>query len=348
MRDGRYRHCALMKAVLPTPFLALNDAASPPTTFGAPLALALAEAGKAPEWVQLMPAGPRLKGRDGREWTMADAGEVASATHLPFALDYEHAPDKDGIKGVETIAAGWCEELQIRNGEIWGRVDWTPKAARHVVDREYRFLSPGFTYRAGTGDVVALESASLVNRPNFVMTALNAKEDQSMLKEILAALGLPETATAADAAREIVRQRDEHRVALNAAQNPPLEKFVPRADFDAMQARATNAEQKIKDADKARHDEKVAAAIDGALKAGKITPASKDYHLANCATEAGLAAFEKFVAAQPSHFDGSGLEKKDPDKGVETALNEQEQKRLVHMGVKPESFNRERAAESAR
>lgn len=135
------------------------------------LAIALNFAGAVPEWVQLMPAGPELKGRDGRAWRMPSAAAVVNATRLPFALDYEHAIDLPGT--AEPIASGWCEELQIRNGEIWGRVSWAPKAMQRIADRECRFISPVFSF-AATGEVVSLKGASLVARPNFEMTALNA------------------------------------------------------------------------------------------------------------------------------------------------------------------------------
>ena len=125
-----------------------------------------------PEWVQFMPAGPQLKGRDGREWRMPSASAVVAATKLPFALDFEHSMDLPG-QG-EPIASGWCEELQVRNGEIWGRVSWTPKATQRIADRECRFLSPVFKFAAATGEVIALTGAGLVARPNFEMTALNA------------------------------------------------------------------------------------------------------------------------------------------------------------------------------
>ncbi len=134
-------------------------------------AMALNFAGAVPEWIQLTPAGPDLRGRDGRAWRMSSASAVVNATKLPFAMDFNHA--MDSTDQGEPIASGWCEELQIRNGQIWGRVNWTPKAAQRIADREYRFISPVITFNA-TGELVAIKGASLVNRPNFEMTALNA------------------------------------------------------------------------------------------------------------------------------------------------------------------------------
>ena len=119
-----------MKTASATPHLALCESAASATAVGEAIALALAATGQAPEWAQLMPAGPDLKGRDGRAWKMADVAAVVAATQLPFALDYEHAMDLPSIKGVETIASGWCEELDIRDGQIWGRISWTPAAAK--------------------------------------------------------------------------------------------------------------------------------------------------------------------------------------------------------------------------
>ena len=61
----------------------------------------------APEWVQLLPPGPALQGRDGRAWKMNDVAAVIAASETPFALDYEHVQDLRAINGEEAPAAGW-------------------------------------------------------------------------------------------------------------------------------------------------------------------------------------------------------------------------------------------------
>ena len=113
----------------------------------------------------------------------------------------------------------------------------------------------------------------------------------------------------------------ELATALNRAETPPLEKFVPRGDYDAALARATNAEQQLQTLQTDQRKEKVDALIAKALNAGQIVPATQDYYKAMCQTESGIAEFEKFLAKAPAVIGGgSNLDGKPPG-GTDVALN---------------------------
>ncbi len=304
--------------------------ATPTTATCAGLPLALAADGQAPEWVQLTPAGPRLEGRDGRAWTMADPAAVARRSSPPIAFDWEHGQDLLAPAGQPAPAAGWIEGLDVRGGQIWARVEWTAKAREAIAAREYRFVSPAFRHTA-SGEVIDIVGAGLVNRPNFDMTALNRREphkDGAVMKELLKALGLAETATEAEALTALN--------AVRTAQTPSLEKFVPRADYEVAVNRANAADATLAAQAKAGHDAKVAAAIDGAVKAGKIAPASRDFYLATCATADGLASFEKFLASAPTVFGVLDL-KEDPAKGG-VALNAEQKAAAKALGISEAEF----------
>ncbi len=150
---------------MPTP------TATPATATCSGLPRALAADGQAPEWVQLMPAGPAIEGRDGRAWTMADPVAVARRSGVPFAFDWEHGQDLLAPTGQPAPAAGWAAALAVRGGQIWAQVEWTEKARAAIAAREYRFVSPAFRHTAA-GEVVDIVGAGLVNRPNVDMTAL--------------------------------------------------------------------------------------------------------------------------------------------------------------------------------
>ncbi len=314
-----------------------TPSSSLPPNAGAGVALALSAEGAAPEWAELLPAGPVLNGRDGRTWRVNDVGRLVADFAPPFVIDYEHAQDKLAVNGQEAPAAGWVEAMELRNGAVWGRVDWTPRAKAAIAAREYRFLSPAFTYSPADGSVQALIGASLVNRPNFVMTALNAQE-HSMLKDIAAALGLAETATSPEIVTAIGALKTS--TALNAAQQPDLAKFVPRADYELALNRATTAEAKIAADGKSAHEAKVAAAIDGAVTAGKVAPASKEFYLATCATVEGLAAFEKFVAAAPAalYKQLAAPARAGAGAGDGVALNSEQLAVAKSLGIEPKAF----------
>ena len=149
------------------------------------------------------------------------------------------------------------------------------------------------------------------------------------LKALLKALGLPETATIEQALNAIGALKTDLATALNRAETPSLDKFVPRADYDTVVARANNAEQKLAEQKKAELETAINAEIDAALKAGKITPATKDYHVATCREAGGLDRFKAFVAAAPVIAATSDLDGKKPPEG-DAALNA-EQKQIADL-----------------
>ncbi|MEN6466558.1 MAG: phage protease, partial [Syntrophaceae bacterium] len=195
--------------------------------------------------------------------------------------------------------------------------------------------------------IVRIVSAGLTNQPNLYMAALNQEQlDENLRKEkeimdlakLLAALGLPATTTFEEALNRIAANKRELETALNRAESPSLDKFVPRADYNKALERATNAEtalNKIKEADL---EKAINTEIDVALKAGKITPATADYHRAQCKTEGGLDRFKSFVAAAPVIADPSNLDGKKPNGGgnvddVQLAINQQ-------MGIDAETYKK--------
>ncbi len=161
------------------------------------------------------------------------------------------------------------------------------------------------------------------------------------MKAVFTALGLPESATEAEAVLAIGKLS----TALNAY-TPPLDKFVPRPDYDLALNRATAAEGQLAAQAKASHDARVAAALDGAVKAGKVSPATKDFYLATCATADGLAAFEKFAAAAPTIFGETDIGRGDP--AGKTALNAEQKAVALALGVSEQDYLAHLAAKAAK
>jgi len=297
--------------------------------------------GKAPEWVELIPAGPVVIGRDGRQWLFDEQAQemvlsLFTARNIELPIDWEHATQHLAPNGQAAPAAAWITELEIRSGGLWGRVNWTPRGGEQVAAKEYRFLSPVFDYEAEGGRIVRLVSAGLTNVPNFLLTALNHENPESNVKfppALLALLGLTDAATEA----EVMAAANQLNQAANTEKTPSLDRFVPRADHDALQLRATNAEQALATRVKAERDSSVNAEIDAALKLGKITPATADYHRACCQEEGGLDRFKAFVAAAPAVAEPSGLNGK-PQTVLPTALNAEQQAMCAQLGVDPEQY----------
>src|SRR6185369_12372986 len=105
--------------------------------------------GAAPRsWIQVAKTGSFVSSRYGKfSITRADLATMLhnfqhvtpkAPTELP--VDFDHL-SMDPQKPGDGIAAGWIEQLELRNDgdELWARVSWTPKAAAAIKNKEYRF-----------------------------------------------------------------------------------------------------------------------------------------------------------------------------------------------------------------
>lgn len=299
----------------------------------------------APDWVQLTPPGPRILGRDGRWWTLTDPAAVAARFNPAKEpqIDIEHSSQLQAPQGLPAPAVGWIKEIAVRDGALWGRVEWTSVGATLVADRAYRYLSPGFHFDLATGEIVEIVCAGLTNTPNLELAALNAAQSETcdMDKAVLEALGLAATATTAEALVAINALKSEKAVALNAAQHPDPTQFVPRADHQL----ALNRISEFETAAKAQAEAEAVSAVEAAITAGKIAPASRDYHLATCRAEGGLQRFRDFVAAQPVIAPPSGLDGKPVPKADTKTLGAEELAVCRQLGMTAEEFIAARAAE---
>ncbi len=207
-------------------------------------------------------------------------------------IDYDHATDFGAPEGRPAPAAGWIRELAIRTGALWGRVEWTARAADSIVAREYRYVSPVFQFDPKTGIVTRLLRAGLTNNPNLHLTAIAAaetamakvgKEDtmEFPIEELRELLGLGSEASSAEVlakVREIRAASEASAVATGAHQHDPGH-YVAIAEFE----RALTELNALK-AERVR--ERAAHTVEDAIRAGKIVPAQRD--------------FASFAAKQPS------------------------------------------------
>ena len=263
----------------------------------------LGEGDAPPDWIELFPPGPDLAGLDGRKWTLGDLSGIAErsmAAGLKLPVDWEHSQFHRAPKGEEAPASGWIDKIEVRGGRLAARVDWTERGAKSVSSKEYRYFSPDFNSNAA-GEIVSVNGGGLVGHPNFVLGELAARQQQEgamndLLKRLIAALGLDADTTADRAVAAVEALKGDLARAVAAQGSPSLDKWVPRADHEAMTQRAVAAESKL--AERSQSD--IDAVIDQAVADGKITPATKDYHRANCAREGGLEEFKRYIAAVPA------------------------------------------------
>lgn len=312
----------------------------------------LTETGGAPEWLPLVPAGS-FTGRDGRTWQNANPQAVIDATRAvgrDIPWDIEHATELKGPKGEAAPAQAWnpLSDLEVRDGVIWGKVDWNDAGRQLIENKSYKYYSPAFLYDS-SGEVRLLKSVGLTNVHNLrELPALNHQlenpesnhqpggtDDMSLSAAIRQALGLKEDANDADAVVSISALKNDHQVALNRAETPDAEKFVPKADYDLAMNRASSAETYVK----AAQQKEIEAEIDAAIEAGKVAPASKEYHLATCHQEGGLERFKSFVDSAPKVLNTEGGQGGKKPKADKTSKLTEEQVALCRQsGTSEEDF----------
>ncbi len=306
-----------------------------------------------PEWIELIPAGAIVKGRDGRQWVNDPDGVVADfslkARSLP--LDWEHATEIKSPKGERAPAAGHIEAVEQREGgAIWGRVNWTPQGGEDVRTGAYRYISPVFAYDKNTGRIVGLISAGLVHEPNLGLKALNSAhnnhEDKQMdLKQVYEALGLVDGANEDQILAAVNKLKADREVAINKATTPDLALFVPRADHDQAVARAVNAEKTLQEERGKALNAEIDVVVKQALAEGKIAPASEEYYRAQCRKEGGLEEFRKFVGAAPKIVDGSAIVTGEPPVAKKTSLSDGEKAVCKQMGISEEEYAKSKGGE---
>lgn len=128
--------------------------------------------GEAPSEFRFIPAGAFVS-RDGRPtecpaWvcTEEDGRRIVAdlaAQSDAAVIDYEHSTLRRKEIG-KAPAAGWFKDAEWRDDGIWLKgVDWTALAAQEIVNKEYRYVSPVFSYDQKTGRVLKVFHAALTN-----------------------------------------------------------------------------------------------------------------------------------------------------------------------------------------
>ena len=238
---------------------------------------------------------------------------------------------------------------------------------------EYRYVSPVFAHHKSTGRITAIHHVALTNTPALPDIPAVARrrfdEEETMpLEKLLALLGLGEdaderaaeealAALKADAAKEALaavakaaglpEDADGTAVAegvaalrakpADAGQDPDPNKWAPRAEFDAVARRLAALETSTSEA-------KAQAAVDAAVEAGKVTPASCDWALAYATQDPD--GFARFAAATPTLLAGGEIAPGPaPDGKAQPTVAELAICRMV--GVSAEAYRKEMEQEEA-
>ena len=129
---------------------------------------------------QIMPAG-KFRSSDGQSDKIADgywyideaiAKKVIAdrqSRHNDLLFDYEHQTLNSKENGKPAPAAGWAKNVDLEwvadKGLFIKNVEWTDAALKAIKAKEYRYISPVFSYNKKTGEVVSLRHIGITNDP---------------------------------------------------------------------------------------------------------------------------------------------------------------------------------------
>jgi phage I-like protein len=231
---------------------------------------------------------------------LADPSAVIAATNAlrmkaGIAIDYDHATDFGAPQGNPAPAAGWITEFAIRSGAIWGRVEWTERAASAIRAHEYRYISPVFQYAPGDGTITRLLRAGLTNNPNLYLTAISAAGDEEsnmdeFLKKLRDILGLPADASTDDILERLSTAGNYDAEAAHRSGNFDAARYVAVAEFQQALSELNTLKME-------RAREKAEHAVDAAIRSGKLVPAHREWAISYCAADP--KGFAGFAARQP-------------------------------------------------
>ncbi len=313
---------------------------------------------KAPTEVRLLPFG-EVRTKKGTftndEQAMHDMIAAFQAHGIDMVFDYEHQT----LSGEQAPAAGWITQLVNKGRDgLWAIVNWTERAKQYLANREYRYFSPVFRARKDDGRIVELHSAGLTNKPAMLdIQPLVAKDDDSpspegedaMIKKLIELLKLKADATedqviAAVKELQVLKANGVDPIARLAENKAVLEALALKdgatqseivGTIHALKQKADTAVkpeeiQALKDKLAKRDADELVAA---AMKAGKITPAQKDWADQYALKDpAGFAVFvDKAAAVVPL--------KSAPAGSRDAGSDEEQGERLVALSMEKDKLS---------
>lgn len=324
--------------------------------------------------IQLFPVGA-FKARDGRPRDVAagawfiDAQVAqrliaqAAARATDVVIDYEHQTLNSAENGLPAPAAAWFSGsgLEWREGQglFATGVQWTDKASAMLAAREYRYLSPVFTYDKQTGEVLELLHVGLTNYPaldgmaslpalaaaRFELAAPGtacAEENPRVNREqLIALLGLSTdasdediqtalTALKADAGK--TGELQQALAALKTERKPDPAKFAPievveslKQDIAALKATQVEGE--------------VGQLVEAGLEDGRLLPAQEEW--ARDLGKKDVAALKTYLEKTPAIAALKGQQTNRHQTATPSKVDELDAEALAvckAMGVSPEDY----------
>lgn len=320
----------------------------------------------APETISVLPIGHVVSSKgefDVDEESYREMKAQIAKRGVDLVVDYEHQT----LKGCEAPAAGWVKELKLEDGQIKAVVEWTERGAEYLKNREYRYLSPVVSVRKSDNKAVGLHSLALTNTPAIegmapIVNSENfegGNNNMDLIKKLAELLGLGEDATE-EQVMEALKACIAENKSLKEGQKPDdeavvankavcellgLEAGAPAADVSAkiMELKSgniggVNVVEELKALKQQNAERDAAAAVTLALKAGKITPAQKDWARSYALSDP--KGFGSFVEKAPQIVPMGEIEIEDTKALKGGTLDEATMLACKQLGVDPEDVKK--------
>ena len=306
----------------------------------------LPDSATAPDWILLVPAGD-IVARDGRAFSNRTPDAVVTAFRADrkdMPIDYEHATHLRAPEGLSAPAVAWVKDIEVREGALWGKVDWNRDGREAVEGKAYRYISP-VVHPDASRNVVRISSVALTNDPALFLPALLRRDptekDQDM-KTIALALGLKEDATETEILSKINADKTSVELLTRKAEKPDPELFVARKDHDAVVELCSQQKTEIETLKTADVDRAVTSAVEGAIADGKVIPAVKESELELCRAIGVTKYQERLSRLSPIVKPGEDPTTRAAELGKGAAFSREEVEVLRRMGISEEDAKKTR------
>jgi phage I-like protein len=207
-----------------------------------------------------------------------------------YCVDYDHMmlAFLDANSPTNKESAAWYRP-ELRNGELWAsKVEWIPEAGEKVASKKFRYISPAWRWEqdelTGAKRIVELINVGLTNLPATLhqkpLVASRAgepsppspKEKSMNWKNLLAKLGLTETASEADAMAALERLLGPSTQLANlTSKTTPAEQLAVIQAWKNDAGRVAEMSSKLATIEQASKAKELEDLIAAGQKAGKLT-----------------------------------------------------------------------------
>lgn len=288
-----------------------------------------------------------------------------SARQSRLVIDYEHQTLYAEKNGQPAPASGWVEGMEWRDDGLYITSDWTGRAAAMIADKEYRYISPVFSYDK-TGRVLDIKHIGLTNNPGLdgltdlaalsaiISTSEVSTMNEELLERLRYLLNLPLTTTPEEMVAELDKIKtmitgvgsasltayldaQTTQIAALKSATPDLSKFVPIDTMTELRDQVAALSAQI-------NGKTVDDLVGAALSDGRLLPAqeswARDLGKSNIAALTGYLETAHPIAA----LKGTQTEGKAPEGDAAAELSDSELVVCKSMGVSPEEFKKTKAA----